>query len=236
MTDEVVFGVDISRIDADRLASEFIRKDWIEIERALQTGKWFDYRFMNPTAATYLFAHEFTKAYRNAYKRNIDTIRGEFVTPLPADLFKAKARSTISGIWRARQVADAMGMPYDVYLSRAYHWGTRFWQQGHLPRAQQIYSELIKDRVAIDWDEYQRSRFYYSSKPHYMTVNYDERVKAQNDHHEHLFEQIARRGNRAALIAQFIYEDLLPIEKINSRLGPELCQESLALCERVALR
>lgn len=234
MTDEIVFGLDISRIEADRLADEFIRPEWLDIERILLTGKWFEYRFLSPTAATYLFAHEFTKAYRYAFQRNIDTERGQYVKPLPDDLFKAK-QVKINGIWRARQIADAMGMPYAVYLERAYHWGTRFWRQRYLPQPHQIFSDLITNHTAIDWDEYQRNRLYYSTLPQYRTQSYDERVVALNAHHEYLFAQIASRGNQPSLIARFIDEDLLPLAKIDSRLGHDVCQSALALSGRASL-
>jgi hypothetical protein len=236
MTEEI-FGIDISAMDAARIENRFIRKDWIDIERALMTGKWFDYRFMSPVAATYLFAHEFKKAYKLAYRKNIDTTRGEYVRPLPDDLFDIKGLTTdklksrkrmISGIWRARQVADAMGVPYDIYLASAFHWTLRYWNQNYLPRPQHLYTDLVTDRTAIDWVEHQKVRFHYSKNPGYTNAKYVD-LKVQNDHHEYLFEQIANRGNRPELLAAFIDEDLIPLEKINSRLGSEIGQRAAAL-------
>lgn len=233
MAEEEIFGVDVSALDADRLMNEFIRKDWLEIEVPLAHGKWFDYRFMNPVAATYLFAHEYKKVYRDAYRRNIDTMRGDYVKPLPDDLFRPKrptahSKAVITWIWRARQVADAMGMPYDIYLQRAYHWLTRYWRRGHLPQPSHLYTDLVTDRTAIDWDEYQRARLYYSKLPAFKNAEFDGRVKAQTDHREWLFSQASLRGNSPDILAHLIDEELLPAQTIYSRLGPEVCQRALA--------
>jgi hypothetical protein len=197
--------------------NKFVRKDWADFERALSGGKWFDYRFMSPTAATYLFADEFKKAYRSAFAENIDTPSAQFITPLPENLFDAP-RSTISGIWRARQVADAMGMPYDIYLSRAYHWTLRYWRRRHLPRPQQLYSNMVTDRTAVDWEEIQTTRMFYSKNVRFTNAKYVG-LKVQNDHHEWLLEQLNNRGNRLDQIVELVNQDLLPAEKIRSRLG-----------------
>ena len=232
MTDEVIFGLDVSRIEADRLALKFIRKDWMEVERALITGKWFDYRFLSPVAATYLFAHEFKKIYRATYKLNVDSERGEHVKPLPEDLFKAP-KNVVSGIWRARQVADAMGMPYNVYLGRAYHWSLRYWNHRHLPRPQQLYTDMITDRTAVDWEEIQGARLYYSALPGFKNPLYQS-LKAQDDQHEWLFSQMARRGNSVEIVTRMIEEDLIPIEKLQARLDPEVCAGALASAQQNA--
>jgi hypothetical protein len=238
MTEEAVFGIDVSSLDADRIANRFIRQDWQEIEIALMGGKWFDYRWMNPVAATYLFAHHYKKSYRTAFAQNIDFVRAAYVVPLPDDLFdipdkltkekQAARRAQISGIWRARQVADAMGMPYDIYLDRAFHWRLRYWNRSSLPRPVHLYADLITDKAAIDWTEFQKERFYYSKLQNYTNQRY-RGYAAQDAHHEYLFEQIAARGNKPALIANFIEEDLLPPEKIERRLGQEVFARAAAL-------
>jgi hypothetical protein len=211
MTEEAVFGVDVSTLDADRLVKTFLKRAYKpDIERALYTGKWFDYRFMNPVAATYQFAHEFKKVYRREFKRNIDSYKGEFITPLPDDLFNAPA-TTIGGIWRARQIADAMGMPYEIYLDRAYHWALSYWKRKYLPRPCHLYSDLVTDRTAIDWVEHQHTYLYYSKLPQYLNVNYDARVKTLDDHRAWLRDQLALRHDNtdvAATLTDFIPQQM----------------------------
>jgi hypothetical protein len=257
MTDEVIYGLDTSADDAARLMFQFINNDWIKVETALYTGKWFDYRFLNPVQATYLYAHHFVRCYRAAFSRNIDSIKGPNIRiVLDEDMFHiregatkkdvARRKQQISGLWRGRQVADAMGMPYDVYLDRAFHWTLRYWQQRHLPRAQQLYGDIATDRAAIDWDEYQNHKLYFSRLPQYQNTAYEaitaqmndgdfegKILQSQNAHHEWLFEQAERRGNHPEVLSRMIFDDkVLPEIKVRGRLNAELFQRVLAVTDR----
>jgi hypothetical protein len=253
MTDEVI-GLETTGDDAARLMLTFIRSDWIDVEPALFRGKWFDYRFLNPVQATYLYAHYFEKFYRLAFSANIDSATAVFISPLPkGDWFslpvqadaesdkhfaaKIKRRKTlISGLWRGRQVADAMGVPYDLYLERAFHWTLRYWQQSHLPRPQHLYSDLVTDRTAIDWEERQGSKLYFSEKAPYKNRAY-QCLHSQDAHHEWLFEQAARRGNDPAVLARLIFqEELMPAEKARARIGEEAFDRVLASADHFPMQ
>lgn len=260
MTD-TIFGMDTSRDQAARIMNRWIKSEWLAVEAALYRGKWFDYRFLNPVQATYIYAHEYVKAYRQAFRTNMDYARAEFVKPLDierlfvepaapsrfADETEEKWQKRLkehakkvkshklrtSGIWRGRQVADAMGMPYKVYLELAFHWALRYWQQANLPRPQQLYSDLIVDRATIDWETRQKDEFFYSTLPQYGNYNYERAMKiiaeqpglentalhSQNAHHEWLLEQCKDRVNGYRLLAQMVFRDqVLPLDKVRSRL------------------
>lgn len=257
---ETIFGLDTSRDDAARIMSRFIRQDWLAVEGPLFRGKWFDYRFMNPVQATYLYAHEFVKAYRRNFSINIDSRRGPHVTPVnvevlfdisgdlsPKEITKRKQRA--SGIWRGRMVADAMGMPYDIYLDRAFHWTLRYWQQRTLPRPQQLYSDMVVDRAGIDWEQRQKDEFFYSTLPQYKNGFYYEAISrlsgdatllhSQNAHHDWLLDQSKDRPNGHAFLAQMIFHDqVLPLEKAKSFLDDNGFERvmSLAQSEPVVIR
>jgi hypothetical protein len=253
MTDEVI-GLGTSSDAAARLMTTFIKSEWIGVEAALFRGKWFDYRFMNPVQATYLYAHYFAKFYRMAFSSNIDSITAEFISPLPAgdwfalpvktdkqtdkqfDAAVKKRKTLISGLWRGRQVADAMGVPYDLYLERAFHWTLRYWQQAHLPRPQHLYSDLVTDRTAIDWEERQSHRLYFSDKAPYKNRAY-QALHCQNAHHEWLFEQVARRGGDPAVMARLIFqEELLPAGKARARIGEAAFDRVLSSADRLPMQ
>lgn len=263
MTDEI-YGVNTSADDAARLMFTFINNDWIKVETALYTGKWFDYRFLNPVQATYIYAHYFEKFYRAAFASNIDTFKAQYIQPLPeGDWFTmplrpdgmddddyaklVKRRKTlISGLWRGRQIADALGMPYEIYIDRAFHWTLRWWQQRHLPRAHQLYSELATDRAAIDWNDYQSHKLYFSRLPQYGNEAYaaitaqmqdgdfeGKILQSQNAHHEWLFEQAERRGNAPEVLSRLIFDEkVLPELKARGRLGRDAFMRVLAITDR----
>jgi hypothetical protein len=243
---EEIFGLDTGPDDAARLMNKFIRKDWIAMEPQLYRGKWFDYRYLNPVQATYLYAHEFVRFYRLTYSKNFSSERGPYVTPLKLEtLFEIPEGATseqirakkqlVSGIWRGRMFADAMGMPYPEYLEFAFHWTMRYWKQRNPPRPQQLYSDLVTDRAAISWDERQNANLFFSRLPQYQNTAYEKlrqtlagsgfegQTHHQNDHHEWLFRQIDRRHDNPELIARLIWEQgVLPPEKVKSRLGDEV--------------
>jgi hypothetical protein len=248
---EAKFGLETGRDEAARIMNRWIKNDWVTVETALYRGKWFDYRFMNPVQATYLYAHEFVKAYKQAFSVNIDTATAQFVKPLDVErmfvepeqkqdetekAFRKRVAShkmRTTGIWRGRMVADAMGMPYEVYLELAFHWTLRYWQQRHLPRPQQLYSDLVVERATIAWEERQQAEFYYSALPQYKNGLYHEAsamianndrlegtiLHAQNQHHEWILTQCQDRVNGHELLAQMVFHDeVLPLEKVKAHL------------------
>jgi hypothetical protein len=227
-----IYGLDVSDSLAILTMRRF-RSEWLSHEPALQFAKWFDYRFLNPVQATYLFAHEYRKAFRDAFAANFDTARAPYVKCFKhADLFQCNPQ-IVTGVWRARQVADAMGMPYGVYLSLAFKWNLRYWKRHTMPRPQNLYSDLVTDRAAIDWAELQTTRLYYSELPYYRNEAYCGH-RSQNDHHEWLISQAFKRDNAPRALARLVQEDLLPREKVMGRLD-HLTDEFLHYSNRTPL-
>jgi hypothetical protein len=259
---EILFGLDTGRDDAARIMNRWIKNEWVAVEAALYRGKWFDYRFLNPVQATFLYAHEYVKAYKRAFATNIDTEQAKFVRPLDVERMfvdpepkqdeteksfrkrLASHRMRTTGIWRGRMVADAMGMPYEVYLELAFHWTLRYWQQRHLPRPQQLYSDLVVERATIDWEQRQKAQFYYSTLPQYKNEVYREATEfmanndrlegtilhTQNQHHDWILDQCKERVNGHALLAQMVFHDrVLPIEKVKAALDEHGFEHFLSL-------
>jgi hypothetical protein len=264
---EAIFGLDTTRDDAARIMNKFIRNDWVAIEAALYRGKWFDYRFLNPVQATYLYANEYIKSFRVHFSKNVDSRAGEDIHPIKleslfelpdipngvsdkvADELRKKVtrkKMIVSGIWRGRQVADAMGMPYNIYLDRAFYWTLRFWKQRHLPRPQQLYSDLVTDRATIEWETRCKDEFFYSDLPQYKNEAWRETTEfleqnnrfdgtmlhSQNAHHEWLLDQCKERRDGHALLAQMVFHDeLLPIEKVKARLDDHGFEHFMSFAE-----
>jgi hypothetical protein len=213
-----VFGIDISRDESDRHVFK-MRKDWREFEVALMHTKWFDYRSLTAAQATYLFAHHYRSAFRTMYHKHIDHVRAEYIRALKhEDLFACDA-GVVSGIWRARQHADAMCIPYDVYLTDALDTAMNV-HRTHLPRPTQLYTDRIVANVQNRWVQRQRSRLYVAESALYRNQHY-RGLPSQNDHHEWLFTQIDLRANRSHWIERFVSDDLLPLSKIKARYGEE---------------
>lgn len=215
--------------DMDVFAHRYVQKKFIQFERMLAHSKWFDYRFLHPVEATRLYVEAYEGEYRAAYASTFSTLRSQYVkftgwsemVSLLEDPDKGrKHREMLAGFWRGRQVADAIGMPYDLYIRLALKERLRFWKQRYLPNPSMLYSELIVERVAELWKERQTARLYVGNHRNYYLHRYIG-SQAQNDHHEWLFNQAQIRSNPSYQLARFIQDELLPEEKVRSRVGDE---------------
>jgi hypothetical protein len=112
--------------------------------------KWFDYRTMHPTEATYLFAHHYRQEYKGAVAKAKDVEKAQYVKGFRGeDLFKLAAIER-TGFWKARQSADRMGCEYSFYIREAMNYTlSRNWK--NLPRPQQLYSKEMTERIEEKW-------------------------------------------------------------------------------------
>lgn len=142
----------------------FIRPDDLKRERDLSETKWFDYAFLSPLEATKLFAKHYVDAYRAAWARNFDLKesrhrRGLFNAHLILDSSAGtKERRTLTSLWKCRQFADQLGVPYDFFCRTAF----QFWLDSgpkRMPQPNQLYSHPWRGRVAeairTAWQEQQ---------------------------------------------------------------------------------
>lgn len=66
----------------DLLALQAIKEKYLNEEPELFDTKWFDYRHLHPTAATYLYAQHYILEYRKIYRKIKDVDRSETVLPI----------------------------------------------------------------------------------------------------------------------------------------------------------
>lgn len=243
-TSATIFGTDLSWDRYDELMLDYFVKRLrirltnprfmsaekfdgeIRLEVDLFRKKWFDYRFLHPVAATYLYAHHYERAYRNAFGRNIDRNAAEHIKVLKhEDLFQCK-QEFITSIWRGRQIVDAIGAPYDFAIESGIRNTLRWWKQRHLPRPGQIFNDWVCETIVAEWEERKKAATPYSDHLEYRTQNYVG-SRDQNDHHEHLLELADLRGNPEPLLSRFYENELLPIEKIEARFGAATAERIL---------
>jgi hypothetical protein len=225
-SNEEIIGMALSDEECDEAMFRFVRKDWRDYECDLFTSKWFDYRYLNPVKATYLYAHEFKKVYRRFFRKTIDYRGAEAVRPLKRDDLFECPQALISAIWRGRQHADAMGIPYDLYIDFAMEACLRFWKRPHLPRPAQLYSGEVCEFVQKKWEDHQQG-FLHVGDHYSFRVQHYVGTPAQDDHHEWLMNQATKRSNSFMSLKGMFDGDLLPIAKIEARFGHEVSQRIL---------
>lgn len=216
-------------IDEDLFSLMLIAKSVRENDKALFSSKWFDYRFMTSFQATMQYMRDFETVGRRIYRREFDMNRSahiHFLTPetlrraIEQGEMNVKLKSRLTGFWRGRQVADALGMPYPDYIELALSNRMRAWQRGYLPKPEQLYDMIMVERIQAKWQEMKAARTYLPDHHAFMVQNYHD-LPVQNDFHEYLFEQASSGGNRFFQIARFIEEHFLPYEKAKARLSEE---------------
>lgn len=214
--------------DVEAFVFQNIPKGVLAVDLQLFTAKWFDYRHMTPYDATAHYIDCYGAIYRRFYKREVDRNRAEHVRVdsmetlreriTAGDAKLSELRRRLTSYWRGRQVADALGMPYDIYIEEAIDARLRFWKQKYLPKPGHLYDDNIIDVVQRRWEQIQDSILMKAEHPAYLTCNYVGAAQ-QDDYHEWLFEQLARRHEDPERYAELILEGMLPYEKVQSRLG-----------------
>ena len=206
--------------------AQFRRAD-LTSERDLHTRKWFDYRFMSPSEATAIFRAEYEKVYRSSHAHNIDTAEAErkYGTRrgVPEDY-----RAEFTSFWRARQFADLLGVPYDIFLQAAYQTLLRGSFQ-RIPYINQLFGKH-RERVAVAaiqyWEEYCGSRFVFSALPHYRQESL-QGLAAQVAHQDWVLEQLKTRNDHAIGRACFTLR-ILPEERAKAAFGEERLENARA--------
>ncbi|TXN07930.1 hypothetical protein FV222_01445 [Methylobacterium sp. WL103] len=227
VADDAIFGLD-TPLDKCHDIMLALGAKLVEPERWLMGSKWFDYRWLNPVHATYLFADAYRDVYKRMFKENMDSAKAEYVKGIKsADPFDMKqADRDRVGLWKARQMADGMGMPYDVFIAIAMHWSLRKCKKDYLPRPSHLYNFDLLTAVNETWEDRQTGILYVGKDDRFKNERYAA-SPIQDAHHEWLLNQIGKRSNPARLIANLVYTaQMLPAEKIVGRFGPEVMQRA----------
>jgi hypothetical protein len=196
-----------SKIAGERLAEESY----------LYTTKWFDYRFLSPLAATELFASEYQKIFRRTWEATFDREEAAKKQGLAKGGIYAGG-GELTSIWRARQMADGLGLPYDFFISRAMDAATGRGAR-HLPRPNQLYHEWNCQRALAAWKELIDARFRPSELPQYRNEAFCG-LHAQIAHRKWVVDRIKARSMPSRLIGKscFILK-VLPVDIAISEFG-----------------
>lgn len=217
-----------SWLQEDQLLAS-LNKKWSEIERELYRSKWFDYRFMSPVEATMEFAKEYEKVYRQQFATVIDKDTSLYVNVKIDVDFRSVTKlpnAKISALWRARQFADSMCMPYDLYIRLAFTSVLKYWKRKHMPQPQQLYSKRVIEEVWTEWSKRQESALFVASDLRFLAENYAN-TTVQNDHIDWLIKLANIRANAAYYIYQFVYErKVIPLEVAQKKLDADILEKA----------
>lgn len=215
-------------LDDDELTLKLVPdRNVRDLELDLFTAKWFDYRHLTPLQATKLYIEIYGEIYRRKYAQHFDELTAEAISTdtfdkLMVDLDNpkkaTKTRVKFSSYWRGRQFADAIGIPYEVYIDLAIEYRLRYWKQRYLPKPGHLYGDMVLEKVQARWEEIQPNRLYLAEHPMYLAQNYAG-LPHQDAYHEWVFYQSEIRQDRYRFLARMIRQHVLPEEKVSGRLS-----------------
>lgn len=218
------FGTGMTTETYDRAALDMVNPRLLKIEKELYGKKWFDYRFMHPVEATYLFAHYYTQAHKSFMSKRIGAERAAFVRGFRSksgDIFDGKA-ATYQVFWRGRQEADKLGMPYDYFCDLGMRAADKAkWR--HSPRPNQMYGEgMIYNIVSLYLEDVVKPKILNPVLPFYRAEHY-EGHPYQNDWLDWLAEQIMMRPNpEYGLMNSMFVAEVIDREQATNRLPEDL--------------
>ena len=101
-----------------RLARECVGLAVMEEERALATSCWIEYGYLRAYQRTELFTQAYESEFRRFYSKYLDQSTAGELLPINPDL-AGNTQSEITQLWKGRQHADAIGMPYTMFISES---------------------------------------------------------------------------------------------------------------------
>lgn len=218
------YGQDLTTEEADLVAISHIPRKVLALEPGLMQTKWFDYRLLHPTVATYWFVQCYSKAYQRYIATTQDRDRAPFVKGFKGkDFMDNREKKTF---WQLRQKADELGMRYDFFMQNAINFCIAGgWHQP--PRPAHIYTNAdMIVKIMNDWHHECVGKLQFAKDPHYRVENFTG-TGQQLAYEDWLLEQIGKRANRHYSLSAAIYtEGKLRVESAIERFGPHVVEEA----------
>lgn len=190
------------------------------LEPALYETKWFDYRQMSPTQATYLFLHHYSIQYGNYIRTAIDGKKGYTRAIRGGDLFFPKkmigtGRKAVVTIgdphrehvpfWKLRQRADLYGIRYDFFCRAGMEHFMDVGWANFVPRPHHLDDDVLGLGVLNKWELESRAKIQWAENDFYRVENFTGH-KDQLAYEAYIVQSIKRRQIKAFGLSTALYE------------------------------
>lgn len=218
------FGMQLDECARDALAIARIDRKILDREPELYKSKWFDYRPLHPTMATYLLAHCYNRAYGDHMGECFDRKKRFMAAFKGKDVMNCRE---VKSFWRLRQKVDELGMRYDFFCRHAMAWcAENGWRQPPRPSHVLNNPDLII-QVANAWEMEQRGKIQWAKLARYTAACFVGAVD-QIDYEHHLVNRIMQRPQPKFAIRTALYQyDALRIEAALELLPATAIQEAI---------
>ena len=135
------------------LIRTWIERKVLQQEPSLQEMAWVEYRYMEPLERTELFTRLYFEVYVEVTRKHFPKQDADKKQPVDHDYVRNDL-GVMNALWAARAAADALGVPYDVYLRRVMEQAVISAKWDQQPRPNQLYGKLagpvVRDAVDLD--------------------------------------------------------------------------------------
>lgn len=220
------FGSTLDQSMCEVLAIAKIDRKLLAAESALYSEKWFDYRQLHPTMATYLAAHHYNRAYGDFMGKNLNRGKRFMAGFKGKDVMAAKE---VKSFWKLRQMIDERGIPYEFFMRHAMEFCAEHgWLQPPRPQHITTNADLIIE-VANQWEMECRSKIPWSQSPRFMVRNWIG-APDQLAYEQQLITRIMQRPNPRFAIQTALYlYDALRIEAAIANLPPLAIMQAIEI-------
>ncbi len=226
-TSGAYFGSTLGFNDAEILAIANIDRKLLAGESRLYQYKWFDYRMLHPTQATYLCAHFYNRAYGDFMSTCFDKGKKFMVGFKGKDFMGSREKQSF---WKLRQRIDELGIRYDFFMREAMNWCiNNGWRQPPRPAHIASNNDLIVDVTNL-WEVECRAKIQWATAPRYCVEAF---VGAPDQlaYEEYLVSRIMQRPHpKYALHAALYVYDALRIETAITRLPAQSVTDAVSFC------
>lgn len=124
----------------------YIDKGLVAKEASLLHTRWVGNRYMSPVQATQAFTDAYVDAYRAAWARHFDPSEAAYRQPCRSS-FALNDRADMTSLWQARQKADELGMPYDLFCEIV----MERWLSGRKTKRPPLPNQLCSGKLFQAW-------------------------------------------------------------------------------------
>lgn len=222
---------DLTTSELDEVVISEIKRDLLLREADLMGSKWFDYRILHPWQATALFLEAYRSEHAWVMRKREDVNSHWFHKGIKATSLCRTTPTQMTALWKARQAADSIGVPYDYYCRTLLDWAEqRNWT--HLPRVSQLYLEDHIQVVLVAWQDSLRTRLRIATEPCYHREAGDE--WHQVEYRRFLLDQVETKTHREFALASLIHRyEHLTEELATQRFGQAVVEKALRVAKEL---
>lgn len=134
-----------------RLARERMVSELLHDEAELACTTWLAYRYLTAFERTELFTREYEVIYRRLHGQYVDVTAADGMRPIHPEFVQNDA-AEMTSLWKARQAADLLGVPYPIFLRVSMNAAVEHRRYKHVPRPNQLCQQWQIEAVEGAWE------------------------------------------------------------------------------------